>query len=219
MNNPSLEMAINGVNDLPNVVIYTRWHQAAPLTALFSPLLVVSIFVVFPLPTDGPLLAIAALTVVCIVTPLILAHVVYPPAKDVVHITPDALVFKRYGTVTFDSITAYTLDGLIRLTRRKQPTLALLGNRKTRGYKAFQAALEPAMATWRSHHPTVPIKQSHFHGTRLAKVLGALTVISCVGLAITVVTMKLALASLPALAIGIFGGLCLLASKRQDIQK
>ncbi|RBB38826.1 hypothetical protein DPV79_15700 [Burkholderia reimsis] len=219
MNNPGLEMAINGVNDLPNVVIYTRWHQAAPLTALFSPLLVVSIFVLFPLPTDGPLLAIAALTVVCIVTPLILAHVVYPPAKDVVHITPDSLVFKRYGTVPFDSITAYTLDGLIRLTRREQPTLTLLGNRKTPGYKDFQAALGPAMATWRSHHPTVPIKQSHFQGTWLAKVLGALTVISCVGLAITVVTMKLALASLPALAIGIFGGLRLLASKRQDIQK
>ncbi|ERJ39588.1 hypothetical protein L810_5758 [Burkholderia sp. AU4i] len=95
----------------------------------------------------------------------------------------------------------------------------MLGNRKTPGYKDFQAALGPAMATWRSHHPTVPIKQSHFHGTRLAKVLGALIVVSCVGLTITVVTMKLALASLPALAIGIFGGLRLLASRRQDIQK
>ncbi|WP_322088404.1 hypothetical protein [Burkholderia sp. BCC1999] len=219
MTNPSLETAITGGNDRPNVVIYTRWHQAAPLTALFSPLLVVSMFVPFPLRTDGPLLAIAVLIVVCIATPLILAHVVYPPAKDVVHITPDALVFKRYGTVTFDSITAYTLDGLIRLTRRQQPTLVLLGNRKTPGYKAFAAALGPAMATWRSHHPMVPIKQSHFHGTWLAKVLGALIVVSCLGLAIAVVTMKLALASLPALAIGIFGGLRLRASKRQDIQK
>ncbi|ALX11791.1 hypothetical protein P350_09645 [Burkholderia cepacia JBK9] len=187
--------------------------------ALFSPLLVVSMFVPFPLRTDGPLLAIAVLIVICIATPLILAHVVYPPAKDVVHITPDALVFKRYGTVTFDSITASTLDGLIRLTRRQQPTMALLGNRKTPGYKASAAALGPAMATWRSHHPMVPIEQSHFQGTWLAKVLGALIVVSCLGLAIAVVTMKLALASLPALAIGIFGGLRLRASKRQDIQK
>ncbi|HDR9757932.1 TPA: hypothetical protein ACK3Q6_002857 [Burkholderia cepacia] len=219
MNNPSLETDTNEVNDLPNVVIYTRWHQVAPLSALFSPLLVVPILALFPSPTEVSLLAIAALIVVCIATPLILAHVVYPPAKDVVHIRPDALVFKRYGTVPFDSITAYTLDGLIRLTRQEQPTLVLLGNCKTPGYKDFQAALGPAMATWQSHHPTAPTKQSHFQGTWLAKVLGALIVISCVGLAITVVTMKLAMASLPALAIAIFGGIRLLASKREEIKK
>lgn len=40
MNNPSLETDTNEVNDLPNVVIYGRWHQVAPLSALFSPLLV-----------------------------------------------------------------------------------------------------------------------------------------------------------------------------------
>lgn len=93
MNNPGLETDTNGVNGLPNVVIYTKWHQVAPLSALFSPLFVVAILALFPSLTEVSLLAIAALTVVCIATPLILAHVVYPPAKDVVHITPDSLVF------------------------------------------------------------------------------------------------------------------------------
>lgn len=90
MNNPCLETDANGVNDLPNTVIYTRWHQVAPLSALFSPLLVVPILALFPSPAEVSLLVIAALIAVCIATPLILAHVVYPPAKDVVHITPDA---------------------------------------------------------------------------------------------------------------------------------
>ncbi|KVK86292.1 hypothetical protein [Burkholderia cepacia] len=219
MNNPSLETTTNGANDPPNVIIYTRWHQAAPLAALFSPLLVVPMVALFPSLIDVSLLAIAVLAVVCIATPLILAHVAYPPAKDVVYIMPDALVFARYGTVPFDSITAYTLEGLIRLTRRDQPTLVLLGNHKTPGYKAFRAALGPAMATWRSNHPTVPVTQSQFQGTWLAKVLGTLIVLSCVGLTITVVTMKLAMASLPALVIGIFGGIRLLAGKREEIQK
>lgn len=216
MNSPSPETIARGGDETPNVVIFTRWHQAAPLIALFSPVLAMLAVTLSPSLTGALLFAVAALTVVCIATPLILSRLVYPPAKDLVRIEPDGLVFTRYGMVPFDSITGYTLDGLIRLTRRDKPTLVLLGNRKTPGYQDLRAALGPAMATWRAHHPAARIKQSHFQGTPLAKVLGALVVISCGGLVVTVVTMETGMSSLPALAIGIFAGFRLLASEHPE---
>lgn len=68
------------------------------------------------------------------------------------------------------------------------------------------------MVTWRARHTAVQMKQSHFYGTPLDKLIGAFIVPSCGGLVITVVTIEVGMSSLPSLAISIFGGFCLLVS-------
>lgn len=210
-------IAIAG-DEKPNVLIYKRWHQAASIFALFSPILV--LVLAMPLVSspfnEALLFMVPALIVTCIAVPLIFAYWVYPPVKDVVRVESDGLAFQRYGVVSFDSITAYTLDGTIRLTRRDQPTLILLGNRKTPGYQDFSKTLKSSLLAWRAEHTAAPIKQSYFLGTPLARLVGAFILISCLGLGITILNMRVAMTALPALLIGFLAGLRLLFSKRPE---
>jgi hypothetical protein len=202
----------------PNVIIYKRWHQTASICALFSPILILVLAMSFvPRSFDKTwIFILLALILAGIATPLILAYWVYPPNKDVVSVESDGLVFQRYGVVPFNSITAYTLDGAIRLKRRDQPTLVLLGNRKTLGYQDFAKALKSSLTAWRAAHPAQSVKQSYFYGTLRAKLIGAFIVVSCVVLAFIILKMRVGMHSLPALLIVAFAGGRLLFSKRPD---
>jgi hypothetical protein len=202
----------------PNVIIYKRWHQTASIFALVSPMLVLAL--AMPLVSSSfievLIFIVPALALTCLAVPLIFVYWVYPPVKDVVRVESDGLVFQRYGVVPFDSITAYTLDGTIRLTRRDQPTLILLGNRKTPGYHDFFKALKSSLTAWRADHAAAAIKQSYFQGTPQAKLIGGFIAIGCLGLAVTIMNMGVGMSALPALVIGFMGGFALIFSKRRD---
>ncbi|MFK0311009.1 hypothetical protein ACIQUF_07145 [Pseudomonas sp. NPDC090233] len=130
--------------------------------------------------------------------------------------TPDGLSFKQHGEVPFSSIKAYTLEGGIRLTRHDNPPLTLIGNKKTPGYEDFRKAFRAAMAAWSEDATSDQVKQQHFFGTALAKVMGALIVIICGGLIIATMILKMGMSALPALAIATFTGVRLLFSRRQE---
>ncbi|MDF3839438.1 hypothetical protein P3W85_41860 [Cupriavidus basilensis] len=172
-----------------NVVIRTRWHQAAVFAGPLSPLV---LFLAIPVTSTGGLLMVLGLAVLCCALPLILAFKTYPPLREVARIEGDQLTFQHYGSIPFSSITGYNLDDYIKLERQGRWTLLLQGDRKTPGYGAFYTSFAAAMADWRARHPGQVPLQSYFYGSWKARTLGIAILVGCLVMALAILAFGVA---------------------------
>lgn len=204
------------------VKLITRWHQAA---VLFSLVLMSAIFVggfIGMMLLDAPM-ALALLGAIA-AAPLgtLPGFLIYRvmPSKRTATVHADGVHFTGLGDVPYASLISYNTDDYLKLRRVSGTTLIIMGqsNKLLAEYPKFRNALLRSIADWKKRQPPgehVP-QRAYFYGSTGARLLGALVLLSALGILITLIRMHQPPASayfIVPMAIGL--GIRLMLGKRK----